>query len=816
MIAKVAVENTAYSFDDAFDYAIPEKIKDEVRPGVRVLVPFGNGSKKRQGVVFALREKSKAARLKSISSVLDKEAFLSNEMLRLAVYLKDECFCTLFDAAKAMLPTGLGLSFVTSYIANPDITKEQESSLSDDELSILHYLQDKSVYVNEDKLLNALGFKTDFPIAEKMADKGFLLRNIDSVRKIGDASIKMARLTEFFYSLQDYPKFTPKQKNVVKFLDEIGSASVKEVCYFTGVTTAVIATLQKKGIIEFFDNEVFRKPKFDYEDIKKTEIDLTDEQNTAYQNLLKQYREEKASVSLLFGITGSGKTQVYMRLIDEVIQENKGIIVMVPEISLTPQLLGLFYRRYGSQVAVFHSALSMGERLDEWKRVKNGQAKIAIGTRSAVFAPFSKIGLIIMDEEQEHTYKSEMTPRYHARKVAKFRTEFHNTLLLLASATPSLETYSFAKNGTYTLNTLNNRYGKAVLPQVITTDMKYGVDLENPRNLSDELLTELKETIKNGKQAILLLNRRGYNTFAACGSCGKVMVCPNCSISLTYHSKNGRLMCHYCGYSEKYTDICRECGEKSVVFSGTGTQKLEEELKEYLPDANILRLDTDSASSRYSFENSLKKFTNGEYNIMVGTQMVAKGLDFPNVTLVGIISIDQQIYNDDYKSSERAFDLLTQVIGRAGRGEYKGKAIIQTSFPENEIIRLSALQDYESFYDLEIQMRKAMVYPPYCDLCTVSFVGTDELQVKSASKIFMDTLKQNHREFYSDLNIMVLGPIAPRLSKVSGKYRYRLIIKCRNSKRFREFISGLLKGFSKDSRFSKTTVFADIDPENIY
>lgn len=816
MIAKVAVENTAYSFDDAFDYAIPEALTNEVRPGVRVLVPFGNGSKKRRGVVFALREKSKAAKLKNIFSVLDKEPLLNNEMLRLAVYLKDECFCTLFDAAKAMLPTGLGLDFVTSYIANPDVTKESEKKLSDDELSVLHYLQEKSVYVNSDKLLKELGFKSDFPIAEKMADKGYLLSNIDSVRKIGDATVKMTRLTEFYYSVPEQPKLTPKQKQVVHFLDEIGSASVKEVCYFTGVTTAVIATLEKKGIVEFFDNEIFRRPKFSCESSVKSEILLTDEQNNAYKNLFNQYKEHKASTSLLFGVTGSGKTQVYMKLIDEVLKDKKGIIVMVPEISLTPQLLELFYARYGSRVAVFHSALSMGERLDEWKRVKNGDAQIAIGTRSAVFAPFSELGLIIMDEEQEHTYKSEMTPRYHARNVAKFRSAFHNSLLLLASATPSLETYSQAKNGAYTLNVLNNRYGKAVLPEVITTDMKYGADLSNPKNLSAELLSSLKETIEDGKQAILLLNRRGYNTFAACESCGKVMVCPNCSISLTYHSKNGRLMCHYCGYSEKFTDVCRECGEKSVVYSGTGTQKLEEELHESLPNAKILRLDTDTTSSRYSFENSLKKFTNGEYNIMVGTQMVAKGLDFPNVTLVGIISIDQQLYNDDYKSSERAFDLLTQVIGRAGRGDCKGKAIIQTSFPENEIIRLSARQDYDAFYNLEIQMRKAMVYPPYCDLCTVSFVGADELQVKSASKLFMSGLKQKHKEEYHDLNLMVLGPIAPRLSKISGKYRYRLIVKCRNNKRLREFISVLLKEFAKDKRFAKITAYADIDPENIY
>lgn len=816
MIAKVAVDNAAFSFDDAFDYAIPEKLKNEVRPGVRVLVPFGNSSKKRQGVVFALRENSEAKKLKNISAVLDSAPLLNNEMLRLAVWLKEECFCTLFEAAKAMLPTGLGLNLITSYLANPDASPAQISALSADENSVYTYLCDKSVYVNKEKLLHDLGFKPDFPIAEQMADKGILLRNIDSVRKIGDATIKMVRLSELYLSLPEIPKFTLKQKQVIKLLEDIGSASVKEVCYFTGVTTAVVATLEKKGYLEFFDNQVFRRPRFDAPLMRNAEICLTDEQNTAYQKMFGQYKSGKACGSLLFGITGSGKTQVYIKLIDDVIESGSGVIVMVPEISLTPQLLELFYGRYGSAVAVFHSALSMGERLDEWKRIKQGEAKIAIGTRSAVFAPFDKLGLIIMDEEQEHTYKSEMSPRYHARDVAKFRTNFHNALLVLASATPSLETYSAAKRGRYSLCTLQNRYGKAVLPEVITTNMKYGADLAQNKNLSEELLCALKNTFADKKQAILLLNRRGYNTFAACSSCGKVMVCPNCSISMTYHSKNGRLMCHYCGFSESFTQVCRACGEKSVVYTGTGTQKLEEELAESFPDARILRLDTDTTASRYSFQNALKKFTNYEYDIMVGTQMVAKGLDFPNVTLVGVISIDQQLYNDDYKSAERAFDLLTQVIGRAGRGNYQGKAIIQTSFPENEIIRLSAQQDYEAFYALEMQMRKAMVYPPYCDICVFAFVGTDELKTKAASKFMLDILKEKHRSEYQDLNIMVLGPIAPRLSKISGKYRYRIIVKCRNSKRLRQFVAALLKAFSKDSRFTKISAFADLNPENIY
>lgn len=815
MIAKVAVENTAFSFDDAFDYAIPEKLSKDVRPGVRVLVPFGRGRKKRQGVVFALREKSKdAVKLKNIAAVLDPSPLLNNEMLRLAVFMKDEYFCTLYEAVKAMLPTGLGLNLVTSYIVNPDVTDDMLTSLSPDEKSVFSFLSDKSVYVRGDRLLKELGFKQDFPIAEKMADKGFLIRNIDSVRRIGDATVKMVKLSEFYYALREPPKFTAKQKQVVKFLTDTGSASVKEVCYFTGVTTAVVTTLERKGILEFFDNEVFRRPKF-LHGANKENIVLTSEQSAAFKDLCGRFQSDKAETSLLFGVTGSGKTKVYMRLIDEVLKTGKGCIVMVPEISLTPQLLSLFYNRYGEKVAVFHSALSMGERLDEWKRVKNGEAKIALGTRSAVFAPFDNLGLVIMDEEQEGTYKSEMSPRYHAKDVAAFRVGCHNGLLLLASATPSLTTYAAAKSGIYSLNVLKNRYGNAVLPEVITTEMKYGADPTKTKNLSDELTLSLKETLENKKQAILLLNRRGYNTFAACESCGKVMTCPNCSISLTYHSKNGRLMCHYCGYSEPFTNVCRECGEKSVVFSGTGTQRLEEELHDSFPEARVLRLDADTTTSRYSFENSLKKFTNGEYDIMLGTQMVAKGLDFPNVTLVGIISIDQQLYNDDYKSAERTFDLLTQVIGRAGRGDSKGRAVIQTSFPENEIIRLAEKQDFEAFYNLEISMRKAMIYPPYCNLCVVSFTGSDEMLTKSASKVFLNMLKERQKNDFADLSIIVLGPIAPRISKISGKYRFRIIIKCKNTKKFRFFLSGLLKDYAKDGRFSAVTAFADIDPESI-
>lgn len=812
-IAKVAVENAAYSFDDAFDYAIPQDLANKVQPGVRVLVPFGNGNKKRQGFVFALRQPKADKKCKAIAEVLDDEPLLNNELLRLAVFLKEQTFCTLFEAAKAMLPSGIGLHFVLSYILNPAYA-EEISTEDAAQQAVVEYLREKAVYVKRDKILKDLGYKKDTPLLETMAKKGILLCNTDAQRKIGDATVKMARLTAFYFEFADGAgKLTKKQKEVVAFLENVGTASVKEICYFTGVTAAVISTLVGKGIIEFFENEIFRRPKFEKQTSVKTPIHLTVAQQSVFNGLYSQLQAESPKTALLFGVTGSGKTQIFLRLIDAVLKIDKGVILMVPEISLTPQMLSIFYERYGSQVAVFHSALSMGERLDEWKRVKKGEAKIALGTRSAVFAPFENLGLIVMDEEQEHTYKSEMSPRYHARDVARFRAKNHNALLLLASATPSLESYARAKSGQYALYTITERYGNAVLPEVLTVSNTLS---NTGTRLSDALVCELRETLKAGNQSILLLNRRGFNTFAACSACGKVKTCPNCSISLTYHARNHRLMCHYCGYSEPFTDTCAECGTKSVQYSGFGTQRLEDTISELLPEARILRLDTDTTASRYSFENSLKKFTNGAYDIMVGTQMVAKGLDFPNVTLVGVVSVDQMLYNDDYKSAERTFDLLTQVVGRAGRGDKAGKAIIQTAFPDNEVIALAKAQDFPAFYDLEIQIRKAMIYPPYCDLCTIGFVGTDELLTKAASRAFLESLRTRHRAEYADVNLIVLGPIAPRLAKVSGKYRFRIVLKCHNNARLRALVSAQLKEFAKNNTYKKVTVIADMNPENIY
>ncbi|MBR6479453.1 MAG: primosomal protein N' [Clostridia bacterium] len=727
-VARVAVQNVAYHFDELYSYVVPEG--RDVSVGCRVMVPFGKGDSARQAVVIEIAE-SDEENLKETGVVLDKAPLFDDKMIRLALFMKERTFCTVYDALRTMLP---GLS-----------------------------------------------------------------------RKPNDATVKMVRLTG-----EELPKYTDKQQSVIDCLKgTTGEISVKEIIYATGVSTAVVDNLKKRRVLEYYEKEVFRRP---YEETatETKKIPLSKSQKNAFENLLTQF-ENGGGTSLLYGVTGSGKTQVYLRLIDEVEKTGRGIIVMVPEISLTPQTLGLFHKRYGDKVAVFHSALSDGERLDEWKRVKRGLAKIVVGTRSAVFAPFENLGLIIMDEEQEHTYKSEQSPRYHARDIAKYRCAEDKALLVLASATPSFETFAAAKKGKYTMSVLKDRFGDAQLPVVETVDMCKERFDGNRSEISRQLLASLLENFENGHQSIVLINRRGYNTYAACNSCGEVLMCPNCSISLTYHRHSNRLMCHYCGYSIPFTTECPACGEHEVRYTGAGTQRFEEELQNLIPDARILRMDADTTMQKYSYDEKLAAFRNHEYDILVGTQMVAKGLDFENVTLVGVLSADQQLYNDDYRSMETTFDLLTQVIGRAGRGKYPGKAIIQTIKPQNEVIQLAATQDFEDFYNTEIVIRKACKFPPYCNLCTISFQGEKEERVMKSGIRFLEMIKAKSEEKeYKGMPVICLGPMPERVVKVANKYRYRLIIKCRNSKQFRRFLSELIIDFSRDKANSGVNAIPDI------
>lgn len=813
LIANIAVEKTALSFDMLYSYLVPDELRDKAKPGCRVLVPFGTSKYNRQGVIYSLEERDNKARLKKIAAVPDEAPLLNYEALKLAQWLKEKTFCTYFDAVKVQLPTGINLKVSTSYISVPDI----DVCIADEtQKKIYDFLEERNEYVSAEEIRDIFELEEKDDVLNKMFSSGLILRNYDTSRKVSDATVRMVRLKADEEEVERIlPTLTKKQQHVVEVLRDIGGASVKEVCYFTGVTEAVIKALEKRSVIEIFNAPTYRKPQTRLQaDSSKREITLTDEQKTAFDNMLEKYRSG-GGVSLLFGVTGSGKTSVYMKLIDEILPNGKGVIVMVPEISLTPHLIALFNMRYGDKVAVFHSGLSVGERYDEWKRIKNGDAQIAVGTRSAVFAPFDKLGLVIIDEEQEHTYKSEQSPRFHARDVAKFRCAYNNALCVLASATPSLESYTLAQKGRYSLEKIKKRYGNAVLPDVIVADMRKERKSGNKYQISSILLEKLEENLKNGKQSILLINRRGYNTFAACDDCGHVRVCPSCSVSLTYHSDNHRLMCHYCGYSEIMDNTCPECGKKSVRFSGSGTQKIEDEIKELLPEARVLRMDTDSTLSRYAHEDKLSAFSKGEYDIMLGTQMVAKGLDFENVTLVGVLAADQEMNGGDYMAYEKAFDLLTQVVGRAGRGKNKGLAVIQTIDPDSSVIRLAQQQNYEAFYENEIYIRKFMVYPPYCDICAITFSGDDENITLASSRCFLFGIESASKEVYTDLKLIVLGPMPPKIGKIGGKFRYRIIVKCRDTKRFRDMIREILIRFDKTKDFKNISVSVDFNPESL-
>ena len=803
-VAKIAVERAAYSFDKEFDYSIPSHLQNECAVGKRVLVPFGRGNSRRQGIVTAIESADDDRDLKPVVSVLDEKPVMTQKLLDVARFMKEHYFCTLYDAVKTMLPAGINYRVTSVYGAK---ALENEPELTEEQRRIYDYLISKRQSVKLEKLLDDFAL-SDSRVLDEMVSLGVLYKSDEAFRKVNDAVMKMAALSQGVDWRSE--KLTPRQNDVAELLELTGAASVKEIRYFTGVSASVIDALYKKGVIYFFDEEVFRTKELRAEE-NASETVLSDEQQQACDDLYREYTDEKAHISLLYGVTGSGKTSVFLKLIERVISDGKGIIVMVPEISLTPQFVAQFARRFGEKIAVFHSALSLGERLDEYKRVQKGLAQIVIGTRSAVFAPFDNIGLIIMDEEQEYSYKSESAPRYHAREVAMYRCAQNNALMVLSSATPSVETYYYAKNGRYSLNVLTKRFGAAVLPEVVTADMNLEMQNGNTSGFSDVLLQNLEYNLEHGKQSILLLNRRGHNSFVTCTQCGEPVTCPHCSISLTYHSRNNRLMCHYCGYSTLYRGVCPTCGGKSLRLGGTGTQKAEQDIANIFPEARILRMDTDATSSKASYEKMISAFSRGEYDILVGTQMVAKGLDFPNVTLVGVLNTDQMLYADDYRSYERSFSLLTQVVGRSGRGDSKGIAVIQTFTPDNLIISLAAKQDYDAFYNAEISVRNAMLYPPFADICLLGFAGENQTLTLSAAKGFLEEFSSLARGEYSDLPIRILGPSPASVVKVSNQYRYKLIIKCRNNRRFRQLLSRVLISFGGRREFAKVTAYADMN-----
>lgn len=799
MIARVAVDKAAFGYDRLFDYGIPEGMEGKAVPGARALVSFGNGTRCRQAMIFetAAAPSRDDVKIKELADVLDDEPVMTPDLLELALHLSRTTFCSIYETVRAMMPPGAGYVPEYRYFWNGDETEEEQ------EISVLGFLKRKRKGATAKDIAKALGTEAD--VLDAMTGKGLLRREEITERKIGDETVRMARLTD---KAENAARLSEKQQGVVSYLLDAGSGSIKEIEYYTGCSRSILDTLEKKSVIEYFEAEVFRKP---YKDAVKSldikDLSLSAEQQKAYDGITALMDKGEPSVSLLFGVTGSGKTSVFLKLIEKTVSEGKSVIMMVPEISLTPQMLGKFISYFGDDVAVVHSALSQGERLDEWKRIQRGDARIVIGTRSAVFAPAKDLGLIILDEEQEQSYKSDRAPRFDARDAAAKRARDIGIPVLLASATPSVETYYKAKQGKINLFEMNERYGDATLPETVIVDMNEELRSGNAGIFSQALAEEIRDNLEKGQQTILLMNRRGYNTILRCARCGAVVECPRCDIPLTYHRANGRLMCHYCGYSAVPEGKCAVCGSEYVMYQGCGTQKVEGELRELFPEARILRMDLDTTMAKYSHDKNFQDFADGKYDIMVGTQMVAKGLDFPNVTLVGVLAADMTLYSGDYRSYERTFSLLTQVIGRCGRAKLRGRAYIQTHSPEHDVILRACSQDYRLFYRDEIINRKIMLYPPYCKMGSVLFASQKSSDASVAAQSFSKLLQEKVKG--ADTPIRILGPTPSRVPLIAGTFRWKLIIKYRPDRAFYEVMGDVLRSFAKLPEAGNVTVTPD-------
>ncbi|MBQ6181597.1 MAG: primosomal protein N' [Ruminococcus sp.] len=807
--AEVAVSGTAYSFDKLFSYSIPEHMMEKIACGCRVLVPFGKGNNRRIAVVMKLSDEG-SGRLKPVLSLVDEEPVVSEELLSLALFLRETTFCTYFDAVRIMLPPAMSVSVKERFSLAPETAPKEEISREAAELmeELAGCPDEKAMNVLADEHISGSGRR----LIDELCEAGFLCSDNIFRQTVGDQTVRMVRLTEAYLSSPESFKLTPKQKKAADFLMEYGAAAVKEAAYMCGVTAAVIKRLSANGAAEEYDMETLRSVE-DGADAKADPeaVKLSDEQQKAHDAVLACLFEKKYSSFLLHGVTGSGKTSVFEKLIWDTVKLGRQAILLIPEIGLTPQILKRFRSLFGERVAVIHSGLSLGQRLDEYKRIKRGDADIVIGTRSAVFAPLDNIGLIILDEEGERSYKSDSSPRYMTHDIARRRCSYHGGALLLASATPSVESYYLAEKGVYKLLEMKERYHDVPLPEVSMIDMNIEREEGNASEFSRRLSDEIAENLKNGEQTILLLNRRGFHTIISCCDCYQPVYCPNCSVPLTYHKKNDKMMCHYCGYVSEVVKECPSCGSSRLKSMGFGTQKLEDELAVRYPSARVLRMDADTTFSRYSYEKGFNAFRNGEYDIMIGTQMIGKGLDFPNVTLVGVLSVDKALYAGDFRSYERTFSLITQVVGRGGRGDKKGRAVLQTFIPEHYVMNLAASQDYSGFYREEIAIRRALIFPPLCEMCIFCFAANDELTVKTGADAVLELMNEKLRELQPKTPVRVLGPVRCSYGKLSGKYRYRIIMKCKSTAEIRGFISDILRTGQQLRDMKNVTLYADMN-----
>ena len=827
--AGIRLLDVPYCLDNTFDYYIPPDLRRDILCGDFVTVPFGTANKSRLGLVVSLKDapENSDVTCKPVLSVCDKSLSLSEEALELCAFIKEQTLCTVGDAVRAMVPASVISKLEDVYM--PAENAGPVDQLDSTTLFILEHIS-KRGKATLASLQSKFGPATK-PALKLLVDAGFLQHECQL--KTG------AEKTEEYCQLvitreramlicegADTPKLrSAKHKELLEYMasavgdgEEIALGELLGDC---GATRAQLGALCDKGLVRINKHTVDRS--IIPERTTKKEagpLILNSDQRSAFERLCALADSEEAHGALLHGITGSGKTSVMLALIDHVLEKGEAAIILLPEIALTPQSLEIFCSKYGERVAVIHSALSAGERFDTHKRIKSGKADVIIGTRSAVFAPTSKkLGLIIIDEEQEHTYKSDMNPKYHARDIARFRCAYHKSLMVLASATPSFESYKKATEGKYELIELNRRYGGAKLPTAIIADMRAEAQMGNLSPIGTELCRRLAQNQQAHEQAILFLNRRGYNNFISCRSCGENIKCPDCSVSMTYHTNStsydsGYLACHWCGRRMPLPKVCPSCSSEHLTRMGYGTQRVEQELSQILPSSRILRMDADVTTAKNSYDDLLGKFRAKKADVLLGTQMVTKGHDFPDVTLVGVLLADSSLYLDDYRAAERTFAMLTQVIGRAGRSEKEGVAIIQTNNPDSECIKLACAQDYKAFYASEIRMRKLLVFPPFCDIALLTLCSSDERELAKASALLSEKLTEYMKGEYSDLPLITYGPFEAPVYKVDNKYRMRMVVKCRATKRCREMLSNILKYFS-GSGAKGLSLSIDINPTNL-
>ena len=740
----VAVSNATFHFDKLYTYAVMPDQQDIVKLGSMVLVPFGRGSRARMGVVLACDAEPESAKLKYLFDVAPASACLTPELLRLVHFLKERTFCTYYEAVKAVIPYGA----------------QYKPAVAADGVT---------------------------PVLQKQLTR----HTENSYRLVG--------------GLPQKPKPTAKQLAAVALLGG-GPRTLNEL-EDKGISRAVLDNLCAKGVLEC--SKVNKSiDLYSSIPLKNEPICLTAEQQAAYDALLPKLEDDAPHSALLYGVTGSGKTLVFLKLIAYCLEQGRKALVLVPEISLTPQMILRLKSQFGRRVAVQHSALNHTERLLQWQMIQDGGADIVVGTRSAIFSPLENIGLIIIDEEQEHTYRSESAPRYSVHEMARQRAAENGALLLLASATPSTESFYAAQHGRTQLVRLTQRYGGNPLPKVQIVDMRAELASGNPREISLAMEDAIRRNLDAGKQTILLLNRRGYQTMAQCEDCREVLKCTKCSVPMVYHKAAHKVLCHYCGSQMEPPTVCPTCGGK-LQYRGFGTQKAEEELAKLFPDARVLRMDQDSTAAKDAHEKLLAKFADHEYDIMVGTQMVAKGLDFEDVTLVGVLGIDSLLFAQGFRAYENVFSLITQVVGRSGRAKDPGFAIIQTTDPDNPVLNLAAAQDYDAFFEQEIAYRKLGLYPPFCGLCVIGFAGAKEVEVARAAARFAALLGQQAAK-QPDLPLRVLGPTPGSIEKINDTYRYKLTIKCRNDRRFRDLVRSALELYEQEKLPSKATVAVDL------